>query len=195
MKRIILTATLILLSLFIFSQNTNQTDKKTSVDKNTKTTDFGFSINPKVGFYKANKDKEGFTSGVELNVFNNESLFSADYYRFEEFTLFKSPDEYFNQIGLMVGKYNEQGNFRFQYQAGLGLMWGLKRSESIAATSLFNTEFESENFTTIGFIPKLSIQIIPFSFLSLGIDFQANINKENSVFMPLISIGIGKFRN
>ena len=37
MKRIILTATLILLSLFIFSQNTNQTDKKTSVDKNTKT--------------------------------------------------------------------------------------------------------------------------------------------------------------
>ena len=56
MKRIILTATLILLSLFIFSQNTNQTDKKTSVDKNTKTTDFGFSINPKVGFYKANKD-------------------------------------------------------------------------------------------------------------------------------------------
>jgi hypothetical protein len=95
----------------------------------------------------------------------------------------------------MVGKYNEQGNFRFQYQAGLGLMWGLKRSESIAATSLFNTEFESENFTTIGFIPKLSIQIIPFSFLSLGIDFQANINKENSVFMPLISVGIGKFRN
>jgi len=195
MKRIILTATLILLSLFIFSQNTNQTDKKTSVDKNTKTTDFGFSINPKVGFYKANKDKEGFTSGVELNVFNNESLFSADYYRFEEFTLFKSLDEYFNQIGLMVGKYNEQGNFRFQYQAGLGLMWGLKRSESIAATSLFNTEFESENFTTIGFIPKLSIQIIPFSFLSLGIDFQANINKENSVFMPLINVGIGKFRN
>ena len=195
MKRIILTATLILLSLFIFSQNTNQTDKKTSVDKNTKTTDFGFSINPEVGFYKANKDKEGFTSGVELNVFNNESLFSADYYRFEEFTLFKSPDEYFNQIGLMVGKYNEQGNFRFQYQAGLGLMWGLKRSESIAATSLFNTEFESENFTTIGFIPKLSIQIIPFSFLSLGIDFQANINKENSVFMPLINVGIGKFRN
>ena len=68
MKRIILTATLILLSLFIFSQNTNQTDKKTSVDKNTKTTDFGFSINPKVGFYKANKDKTARSADAKLGL-------------------------------------------------------------------------------------------------------------------------------
>ena len=156
----------------------------------------GFSINPKFGLYKAFEDKEGFTGGAELNVLKQNFLFSAEYYEFEEFVLFESPTEHFNQLGLMVGKYNDNGIFRLQYQLGLGLMWGVKRTELIIKDPpiFFNTQFESKDFIALGVATKIGFKIIPFSFLSIGIDLQANINLENTVFIPFISVEIGKLR-
>ena len=158
----------------------------------------GFSINPKVGFYQPNSNNEGgIIGGVALNVFKNKFLYSADYYRFEELVLFKSPTEHFNQVGLMVGKQTNDGIFRLQYQAGLGLMWGLERTEIMVENSsgFLTTQFESKDFMAVGFTPKIGFKIIPFSFLSIGIDFQANVNLENTVFMSLISVEIGDVRN
>jgi len=178
--------------IFIFLISLNKSFGQTPTTKLD-----GFSINPKIGLYKTTSDKEGFAGGLELNFFKNKFLFSTDYYRFEEFVLFESPSEYFNQIGLMAGKYNENGIFRLQYQVGLGLIWGLKRTTIILENppGLFNTQYESKDFIAVGFIPKLGFKFIPFSFLSIGIDLQANINLKNTVFTPLISLEIGDLRN
>jgi len=93
----------------------------------------GFSINPKYGLYKAVGEKEGFSGGAEINLIKNKFLYSVDYYRFEELGFFKSPVEHFNQLAIMLGKYNENGIFRMQYQTGLALLWGLKRTDIIAS--------------------------------------------------------------
>ena len=53
---------------------------------------------------------------------------------------------------------------------------------------------ESKDFIALGVATKIGFKIIPFSFLSIGIDLQANINLENTVFIPFISVEIGKLR-
>ena len=167
----------------------------TSIGQTSNSKIDGLSINPKFGLYKSFGGKEGFTGGAELNVLKHKFLYGANYYRFKELVLFESFTEYFNQFGLLVGKYNDNGIFRLQYQAGLGLLWGMKRTEIIIKDppGFFNTEFESKDFIALGFTPKIGFKIIPFSFLSIGIDLEANINLENSVFTPLISVEIGNF--
>ena len=75
-------------------------------------------------------------------------------------------------------------------------MWGVKRTELIIKDppGFFNTQFESKDFIALGVATKIGFKIIPFSFLSIGIDLQANINLENTVFIPFISVEIGKLR-
>lgn len=158
----------------------------------------GFSINPKLAYYNWTNDDGGFMGGAEINLLQNDFVFSADYYRYEEWILFSpTPGEYFNQIGLMLGKYKGDRLFRFQYQAGLATFWGLKRTELIKEGSgIFSSDkYESDNFFTIGLTTKLGFKIVPLTFLSIGIDLQTNINPENTVYMPMISIEIGKLRN
>ncbi len=151
----------------------------------------GFSINPKFGIYIGSESTGGLTFGGEVNVLKNNFIYTADFYSFNEAAVFVSPVEKFQQIGLMGGKYFDKGNFRLQYQAGLGLLWGLKRTNEIINQSGFNETYKSKNFMTVGFLPKLGLKYIPASFLSVGIDLQANFNLERTAFMPMLSIEIG----
>jgi hypothetical protein len=175
-----------LLTLFTFLSVNGQEDRY-SVD--------GFSINPKLGFYNPGGDDAGFNGGVELNVLKNKFIYSADFYRFDEFVILgPEPSEFYNQIGLMIGKYIGDELFRFQYQAGLASFWGLKRTDLISQ-GLFGDKYNSEKFFTIGLTTKLGFKIVPLKFLSIGIDLETNINLENIVFTPMLSIEIGKLRN
>ena len=158
----------------------------------------GYSINPKLAYYNWTTDDGGFMGGAEINFLQNNYIFSGDYYKYEEWVLFSpTPGEYFNQIGLMIGKYKGNRLFRFQYQAGLASFWGLKRTELIKKGSGFfsSDKYQSDNFFTVGLTTKLGFKIVPLTFLSIGIDLQTNINLENTVYMPMISIEIGKLRN
>lgn len=158
----------------------------------------GYSINPKLAVYDGIENGGGFIGGAELNVLRNKFIYSLDYYRYEEFLIFgPDPSEYYNQIGLMIGKYVGDELFRFQYQAGIAPFWGIRRTELIKeGIGIFSSDYhEKENFFTIGITLKLGFKIVPTSFLSIGIDLQTNMNLENTVYMPMLSVEIGKLRN
>jgi hypothetical protein len=158
----------------------------------------GFSINPKIGFYNFAGNDAGSILGIELNVFKNQMLYSSDFYRMEETVLFgPTPSEYFNQFGVLIGSFKGGKLFRFQYQGGLASLWGLKRTTLISeGTGLFPIDqYASNYFFTIGLSTKLGFKYIPFSFLAIGVDLQTNINLENVVYMPMLSLEIGKLRS
>jgi hypothetical protein len=158
----------------------------------------GYSLNPKLAYYNWTEDDGGFMGGAELNVLRNKFIYSLDYYRYEEFVLFSpDPSVYYNQIGLMIGKYVGDKLFRFQYQGGIAPFWGIKRTELIKEGSgIFSSDYyDKENFFTMGLTIKLGFKIVPSQFLSIGIDLQTNLNPERPVYMPMISIEIGKLRN
>jgi hypothetical protein len=151
----------------------------------------GYSINPKLGAfnYKAGDDFSGI-AGVEINAFKNRIIYALDYYHYEEFVLFANPSEQYNQIDFLIGKYIGDRLFRFQYQGGLGTFWGFKRGAKIG--TFF--DYKKEDFFTIGIPLKLGFKVIPARFISIGIDFQANINFEKPTSMALISLEFGKLR-
>lgn len=158
----------------------------------------GFSINPKLGIYNWVEDDAGFIGGVEFHVLKNKFLYSVDFYRYEELVIFSpTPAEYYNQFGAMMGKYVGEKLFRFQYQGGIAPIWGAKRTKLVKeGTGILATDYyDNENFFTVGLVTKLGFKIIPATFLSIGFDLQANINLENTTYMPMISIEIGKLRN
>jgi len=153
----------------------------------------GYAINPKIGFYLTSMQEGGFTYGGEVNYYKNKFLISADYYRIDEFVLFEAPAGKYNHLGIMIGSYSDRGKFRFQYQAGLGLLWGSARTNEILddETYFLSTIYKSKDFLSVGFTPKLGFKIMDISYFRVGIDLQANINFEKSVFLPFLSVEVG----
>ncbi|MFO7863576.1 MAG: hypothetical protein R6U85_06215 [Salinivirgaceae bacterium] len=176
--------------ILISSVNVIGQESKLSID--------GYSVNPKLGMYKLIDDNGGAIGGAEFIIIRNKFIFSIDFYRYEEFTIFgPNPTEVYNQIGTMIGGYNGEKLFRLQYQLGVASLWGIKRTALInEGTGLFSSDkYDSKHFFTAGLTTKLGFKIIPLKFLALGIDFQMNINPEKMVYMPMISIEIGKLRD
>jgi len=156
----------------------------------------GYAINPKLGFFN-NSKVGGFAGGVEINYINNIFLFSLDYIRLDEFNILgPEPQENYNQIGLMAGKFTGNKYLRFQYQAGVGPLWGLKRTDlKSSGTGLLGPEiYNSKDFFTVGLVAKLGFKVIPFNFMSIGIDINANVNKERTSIIPMLSIEFGSIR-
>lgn len=157
-----------------------------------------FAINPKMGMYNSLNKSDGFAYGIEIGIEQNELLYSLDYYRLDEFTLFgPNPSENYNQLGIMTGDYIGEQYWRLHYQTGLSLFWGTKRTNLISGGSGWfgGSTYDTENFYTIGLPVKLGFKFVPFWFLAIGIDLQANVNLRNSVIMPLISLELGNLRN
>jgi hypothetical protein len=156
-----------------------------------------YSVNPKLGLYFSSSNV-GFATGVETNIAVKRLLYSVDYYRFQEVQIVfpNSPSEYCNQIGFMIGKYFGEKNFRIQWQGGIAPIWGLKRTDILEHGSgwFSGNIYKSERFFTAGLVLKIGLKINPTSFLGIGIDFQANINSQKTIYMPMISIELGKIR-
>jgi len=160
---------------------------------------WGFSINPKAGFYNISKENGGLISGQEFYLFKNKKIYSIDFYGGEEpdFIGSPSPNEHFGSVGFMIGKYEGTKVFRFTYQGGLSLFWGERRTDlKQKGTGFFATDiYNTKDFFTVGIPLKLGFKIIPSRFFSIGIDLQANLNIENPVYMPMISLEFGKLRD
>jgi hypothetical protein len=138
-----------------------------------------------------------YFEGVELNVFQNNYIYSLGYNLNNDDTLFgDEPSEKYNQLNLLFGKYVGDKKFRFQYQGGIGIFWGILRTDEFDTENagLLHNAFFTKEFSTIGFPLKIGGRYIPFKFLSIGIDLQANINNSRSIIKPMISFEIGKFR-
>jgi len=113
-----------------------------------------------------------------------------------KFVFGDSPQEYFNQIGIMIGSYVGEKLFRLQYQGGIATFWGMRRTEIIGKGGLFSGDvYKGKDFFTAGLVFKLGFKEIPLKQLSFGLDFQANINSENPLYMAMFSVEIGNLRN
>jgi hypothetical protein len=104
--------------------------------------------------------------------------------------------EYYNQVGLMIGKYYGEKLFRFQLQGGIAPTWGLRRTSLIHTGGLLSGDYyDSEKFFTAGLVLKIGLKINPFPFLGIGLDLQSNINSKKPTYMPMISLEIGRIRS
>lgn len=160
---------------------------------------WGFSINPKIGFYNLSNENSGLISGQEMYFFRNKIIYSIDFYGGKELDFIgsPSPNESFRSVGFMIGKYEGDKVFRFTYQGGLSLFWGERRTDlKQKGTDFFASDiYNTKDFITVGIPVKLGFKIVPSRFFSIGIDLQANLNLENPVYMPMISFEFGKLRN
>jgi hypothetical protein len=83
----------------------------------------------------------------------------------------------------MAGKYYGDKLFRAQLQGGIAAIREIGPSEP-----------SDPNFFTAGLVLKTGLKFIPLHFLSLGLDLQSNLNFKKPLFMPLLSIEIGRLR-
>lgn len=155
-----------------------------------------YSFNPKIGVSYNVATKPWFTYGLAFNVIGKKNLYSTYYKHNAEMEMFgsKDPKETLNDFGIMLGRYIGERYFRFEYQFGLSVFWGVNRGEQTYSHG-YVYQYESENYSTIGLPLKLGIKVVPFKFMSIGLDFQANINFESSIFMALLSLEFGLLRN
>ena len=141
-----------------------------------------------------------YPEGFEINAFSNSYLYSIGYYYGEDYeVLGDSPTEKYNQLNLLFGKYIDAKNeeWRFQYQAGIGMFWGKLRTDELDNdnSNILTNHYITKNVTTVGFSIKIGGRYVPFNFLSIGVDLQANINFEKSIIRPMLSIEIGKLKS
>lgn len=141
----------------------------------------GFFLNPKLGIYNWNENDAGGLLSVEAGIINDKKIFMTSYSRGEQVL----GPQIMNSIDLSYGMFSGEKLFRFQYQAGLSLLWGDSR---------FEYNQDKSNFVTVGIPLKLGFKIIPIKYVSIGIDLQVNINLENTMYMPMISLEFGKLR-
>lgn len=161
--------------------------------------DYRYAVNPKGGWYNFGRDDEGKVFGVELNIVNkNNIIYSIDYYNLEEYYLYGDlPSEQFHQVGLMIGKSFGYDYFKMQYQGGLALFTGRMRTDELIqeGTDYNNPSVWGEDkITTAGFIAKIGCKVVPFKFMSLGFDIQANFNPKKIIYMPIFSIEFGRMK-
>lgn len=158
----------------------------------------GFSVNPKAGIYSHFNENQGFGVGIALNRFIGNTIYSVDYLLFGEFSLMDPvPDDVFNQIGFMIGRYTNNTFFRIEYQGGIAPFFGKIYSESVSGTPETPSYryYEEDKFFTLGLVAKLGLKIVPLKQMSIGIDVHANLNLKRSVFFPCLSLEIGRLKN
>ena len=141
-----------------------------------------------------------YSEGIEINAFSKSYLYTIGYYYGEDYEfLGDKPTEKYNQLNLLFGKYIDTQNekFRFQYQGGIGIFWGTLRTNEYDEenSGLLNNVYYTDEVSAVGFPLKIGGRYIPFNFLSIGIDLQANLNFKKSLFRPMLSIEIGKLRS
>ena len=135
--------------------------------------------------FKFSSTIEWLAAGLELNIVDDNLRYSLQYYRLEEFHLFDNSAER-TQIGFKIGKQTEGSLIRFKYQAGVAYYNG--------NNSGFYFRNKIKEFHTIGLTTAVGLEYMPFSFLSIGLDLETNINKRESIYMPLLKISLGKIR-
>ena len=129
----------------------------------------GFAINPKIGpaFTKPGGNDLP-SAGVEINILKSKFIYSLDYIAH---------------------------NFLEQNQAGINMFWGKYSSAGTTHPWINTSGGSSSSFCTVGAITKVGLKFIPLKNLSIGTDLLINLNFKNTIFIPMLSIEIGKLRN
>ncbi len=139
--------------------------------------------------------------GIEINAMNEKYIYSVGYYfgnDFESALFGPNPRNIYKQVNFLFGKYTDTKNekFRLQYQGGIGVFCGRIRTDEYDAenSTVLSNAYFTEKVLTVGIPLKIGGRYIPFKFLGVGIDIQANLNLKKPILRPMLSIEIGRLR-
>ena len=133
----------------------------------------GFFANGKAGIGNW-ADDASLGVAFEGGFLQQKNMYAISALRAEEI----DSREVIHALDLSYGRFIQRKRFVFHYQAGLGVVWGKNESG------------KDEAFTTVGLPLKAGIKFVPANFFSIGIDFQANINSEQSLYLAMFTFGI-----
>ena len=131
-----------------------------------------------------------------LNAYSKKYVYSAEYAHIDMFDLSAPINEHFQQTNLLFGKYHDHKSkkFRIFYQAGIGVIWGVKKGVNPNEED-YHKKYYPDEFTTIGIPVKAGVRYIPFKFLAIGLDTRSNFNLKKTVGDIMLTIEIGKLRD
>lgn len=77
------------------------------------------------------------------------------------------------------------------------MFWATLRTDKLdyENSDILTNAYFTKEVSTVGFPLKIGGRYIPFEFLSIGIDLQANLNFQQSVIKPMLSVEIGKLKS
>lgn len=161
----------------------------------------GFSVQPKIGLILGSKPD--LSTGVDLNLLHANRIISIGVQEIEKLSLIHGPTtvKKHQEVNIMLGQFRDKGNFRFHYQVGISMLKGNKQSQNLKfnpsalqsslSEPLFEVEEELASFNTIGLPIQLETQWLLSRYFSLGLELQANLNNQNSYFIPTFGMAIG----
>lgn len=172
MKRLSFVISFALLSLSAFSQSSH----------------VNYSIGVKVGL----ESFDGvYVEGLDLNLIKNKFIYSVGYIYHREIPILNpSPRESYQQAHFLLGSFISKKHFHFEYQGGLGAVWGVKRTD-LKSSGFLEGSYNSRQFITVGIPLKASVKYVPFKFMSIGLDFLVNINPIKSYSRPMLTLNFG----
>jgi hypothetical protein len=156
----------------------------------------GLSVTPKIGLSDFNETTFS-GAGIDANYLINNWSYSIGYLGLDEWGLIGSttPLENYKQIHFGVGQYCDIGVLRIDYQLGGAVINGIKRTTvNTNPKSIYDDYYNRENFTTFGLSVKGGINFVLLPVMSVGIDLHVNVNSKTPIYMPMISLEIGKLR-
>ena len=107
-----------------------------------------------------------------------------------------TPNETFNDIGVLYGRVANYKNIQFSISGGLGIVTGIMRGAYLSSSPGFFSfsKYERRPYTTYGIPLEAEFNYNPFKFLGLGVIVFANINPESSFWGINFMWKIGKVR-
>lgn len=153
------------------------------------TSDIGYTVGLKGG---ANGVFDSYANvGLDLNLTTQKFVYSVGYNYNPELDIFlPNPHEDLYQANILFGSFFDRKSFRFEYQGGIGMIWGTHRTDLVS--SGFVDKYDSEEFETISLPIRGSVKYIPFQFMSVGLEVLVNINPEKTFAVPMLTLNFGK---
>ena len=145
-----------------------------------------FKIHPGASFIK--DDLCEIVIGASISFQKENLIYSLEFYSANEVGLFlPDPPQYFNQLGVLIGKKKN----RIQYSLGLTVFSGEKRTTNRGNTGGFLSTglYNSERFSNIGIASKIGFDLIKNKRFLMSIDLNTNLNYKYSAFFPVLSFG------
>ena len=144
-----------------------------------------YSEQPVLGLEVLAFDRRQGRNDQEYNL-----IYALEYIGHEKLgaLIFDDPGQ--NQLGIMVGQYVGKSRLRGLYMAGANLFFGAYCASGGSDAGMFFSCNE-DPFFTVGASGKVGFEF-QAKWLSVGMELQTNLNRVQTVHMPMLSIKIGK---
>ena len=126
-------------------------------------------------------DADYILFGASISFQKENLIYSSEFYSAHEYGFFNPrPHQYFQQIGILIGKKKK----RIQYSAGLTIFRGELRT-----TGPYIGQYPSDYFVNVGIASKMAFDLIKNKRFLMTIDLNTILNFKYSAVFPTLSVG------